>query len=187
VEQRPSAPDPVGETADTIASIRARADEDFDRHQRWIEVLISGVGRPRTLYLIALVVAAWVLYNTVGVRLGAPLIDAAPFFWLQGVLTLYAATIATSVLVRQNREAKHDAQRDHLELQVNMLAEQKTAKIIALLEELREDMPNVRNRVDREAEAMTHAIDAREVLDAFDEQQAVDGDRADINLRDYSK
>lgn len=156
-------------------------------------MLITAVGRPRSLYLIAITVAVWVTYNTIGVRLGARLLDPAPFFWLQGCLTLYAAIIATSVLVRQLREAKHDAQRDHLELQVNLLAEQKTAKIIALLEELREDMPNVRNRVDREAEAMTHAIDAREVLNAFADQQADDGDDPErapspaLDLRDYSK
>lgn len=152
--------------------------------------MINAIGRPRTLYIIAIVVGVWVAYNTIGVWLGAPMFDPAPFFWLQGAVSLYAAIIATSVLVRQNREAKHDAQRDHLELQVNLLAEQKTAKIIALLEELREDMPNVRNRVDREAEAMTHAIDAREVLNAFADQQADDGDdpdRATVDLASYSK
>lgn len=149
---------------ETTVAIRARARDDVDRHHRWIERAISSVGRPRTVYVILAVVVSWTLLNTLGPRL-----DPAPFFWLQGCVSLYAALIATAVLVRQNREAKHDAQRDHLELQVNLLAEQKAAKIIALLEELRADLPNVRNREDREAEAMTQAIDAHEVISALDD------------------
>jgi uncharacterized membrane protein len=48
-----------------------------------------------------------------------------------------------------------------------LLAEQKLAKLIALIEELRRDMPNVNNRVDSLAEAMTHAVDPNAVADAL--------------------
>lgn len=162
-----SRPDPIARTSETIAAIRARAEEDVDRHHRWIERAISEVGRPRTVYVILGVVACWIAFNA----LSPYRVDPAPFFWLQGCVALYAALIATSVLVRQNREARHDLERDQLELQVNLIAEQRTAKIIALLEELRADLPNVRDREDREADAMTRAIDPHEVLNAFDEER----------------
>ena len=42
-----------------------------------------------------------------------------------------------AVLVRQNRLARAEDDRAHLELQVNLLAEQKATHIIALLETLR--------------------------------------------------
>ncbi len=51
---------------------------------------------------------------------------------------------------------------------MSLLTEQRTAKIIDLLEELRRDMPSVRNRVDAEAEALTKVIDPQEVLTAFE-------------------
>jgi len=54
-------------------------------------------------------------------------------------------------------------------LQVSLLAEQRTAKIVALLEELRRDMPNVRNRVDLVAEAMQQAVPPTAVSSALDE------------------
>lgn len=41
----------------------------------------------------------------------------------------------------------------HLDLKVTLLTGQKAAKLIDLLEELRRDLPNVRNRHDPEAAA----------------------------------
>jgi uncharacterized membrane protein len=167
---RLSQPNPLEETLDTVAAMRERANADVDSHHRWIERVIEIVGRPAAVYVILIVVASWISYNTLGVSLGAPQLDAPPFFWLQGCACLYAALIATAVLVKQNREAVHDAQRDHLELQVNLISEQRTAKIIALLEELRADMPNVRDRVDKEANAMSRAIDPEEVINALEDE-----------------
>jgi uncharacterized membrane protein len=100
---------------------------------------------------------------------GIPEFDPAPYFWLQGMLGFGALLTATVVLIRQNRIAKLEEQRAHLDLKVTLLTEQKTAKIIDILEELRRDLPNVRNRVDAEAVAMTEPINADQVLAALDE------------------
>ena len=54
------------------------------------------------------------------------------------------------VLIKQNRLAE---QRAHLDLEVTLLTEQKAAKLIDLLEELRRDLSNVKNRDDPEAVA----------------------------------
>jgi uncharacterized membrane protein len=56
-----------------------------------------------------------------------------------------------------------------LDLHINLLSEQKVAKLISLLEELRRDMPNVANREDLVAEAMTHAVDPHAVATALKE------------------
>jgi uncharacterized membrane protein len=45
-------------------------------------------------------------------------------------------------------------------LELAMLGDQKTAKIIALLEELRRDHPEIVDRVDREAAEMSRATGA---------------------------
>jgi uncharacterized membrane protein len=59
----------------------------------------------------------------------------------------------------------------HLDLQVNLLTEEKTSKIIALLEELRRDMPDVRNKTDHEAEELSRHADAKAVLSAIEREQ----------------
>ena len=108
------------------------------------------------------------LYNGAASQRGWPEFDAPPFFWLQGFIGFYAAVVTTMVLAIQNRQSREAERRAHLELQVNLLAEQKAAKIIALLEELRRDLPNVANRVDPLANAMAKQVDPRAVLDAMD-------------------
>jgi uncharacterized membrane protein len=54
-------------------------------------------------------------------------------------------------------------------LEATLLTEQKTRKIIELLEELRRDSPGVRDRRDLEAEQMAAKTDPHEVLTAIEE------------------
>ena len=77
--------------------------------------------------------------------------------------------IATGVLVQQNRQDKLAEQRSHLTLQINLLTEQKIAKLIELMEELREDIPNIRDRHDWEAQIMQEATDPQVVLNILQE------------------
>ncbi|MGB8299016.1 MAG: hypothetical protein WCG85_26595 [Polyangia bacterium] len=60
-----------------------------------------------------------------------------------------------------------EEERSHLDLQVNLLAEHKVAKLIALVEELRRDLPMVRDRIDREADAMQEAVDPNAVIEVL--------------------
>ena len=71
---------------------------------------------------------------------------------------------ATLILITQNRQTQEAEQRSQLDLQVNLVAEQKIAKVIELLEELRRDLPTVRDRVDTKADAMARSVDAGAVL-----------------------
>lgn len=170
-QPRPSSeiPAEVHQQIETVASIRARSERDLSRHQRAIESFTARLGHPRTLYILLALVACWVTWN-VALRLGGhtpP--DPPPFYWLQGFLSLYAALVTTLVLTTQNRQTRHTEHRAYLELQVNLLAEQKAAKIIQLLEELRRDMPAVRDRVDEEAEKLKRAVNPKAVFSALQE------------------
>ena len=151
---------------DTIAALHAQTQKGVDSHQRLIEHVTRHVGRPHTIYMLFGVVALWATTNILADR-HAP--DPPPFFWLQGVIAVYAALVTTIVLTTQNRIQRHAEQRAYLDLQVNLIAEQKTAKLIALIEELRRDLPSVRNRPDAEAESMAHAVNPNEVLTALEE------------------
>jgi uncharacterized membrane protein len=69
--------------------------------------------------------------------------------------------------MRQNRQARIEDQRAHLDLQVNLLTEQKVTKLIHLLEELRLDLPMVKHRHDPEALSLRRRTDAIQVLSAL--------------------
>jgi uncharacterized membrane protein len=75
-----------------------------------------------------------------------------------------ALLMTTIVLITQNRQNKAAEQRRQLDLQVNLLVEQKVTKVISLLEELRRDSSVVKDRHDSEAEALQLSVDPHEVL-----------------------
>ena len=161
--------DLVSQNIDAIAALHAHAERGVSRYQRAIEGATALLGRPLFLYVIFAFVALWVAANLLAPRLHWTQWDTPPFNWLQGILSLAALLMTTVVLITQNRQGKLEARRAQLDLQVNLLAEQKIAKLIALVEELRRDLPNVQNRHDPEAEAMTEAADPHAVLSALEE------------------
>jgi uncharacterized membrane protein len=155
----------VVNTVQTVASLRSRAQRRVSRHQRAVELFTATLGRPRTIYAILILVFGWCGLNLI---LPHP-VDPPPFFWLQGGVGLAAMLTATLILITQNRQTQEAEQRSQLDLQVNLIAEQKIAKVIELLEELRRDLPIVRNRVDAAADAMTESVDATAVLAALEQ------------------
>jgi uncharacterized membrane protein len=163
------ASDNVNENVHALASLRAREEQGVSRHQRLIERLTAQLGRPHSFYLIVAFAAGWVAPNLLAPRLGARAVDPPPFTWLQGAIGLGALLMTAMILTTQNRQTRQAEQRSQLELQVNLLAEQKVAKLIALLEELRRDIPIVRNRVDQVADAMTEPVDPHAVLSALEQ------------------
>jgi uncharacterized membrane protein len=156
-------PNQVEDNIASIAELRARISRDASRHQRAVESIAQRLGRPFTIYALLVLAFGWIAYNLQAER---PL-DVPPFFWLQGAVALYAALITTLILVAQKRQREEAEQRGHLEFHINLLAEQKATKIIALLEELRRDLPNVRDRTDLVAEAMQEEVDPHAVHSAI--------------------
>ena len=167
-------PDHVSQNIDSILAFYRREEKKISDSQRLLERVAGFMGRPSYLACVLLFVALWLLANALSERLGIQPPDPPPFFWLQGVVSLGALLTTTVVLITQNREAKLEEQRLHLELQVNLLTEQKTTKIIRLLEELRHDLPMIEDRHDPEAAALQKPIDADGVLAALEERRDKD-------------
>ena len=71
------------------------------------------------------------------------------------------------ILVAQRHDDELATRRDQLTLEIAILSERKTAKIIALLEELIHNDPHQRNEPDELAQAMAQPSDPRAVLGAI--------------------
>ncbi len=152
-------PEHVGQKIQNIAELFAKDERRAGRHQLAIERITDLVGRPATAYVLACAVGAWMLGNAVAARLGLRALDPPPYSWLQCATCIAALLMTVAILTTQNRVAKLAQQRAQLDLQVNLVAEEKIAKLVALMEELRRDLPSVKNRKDSLAEAMTEAVD----------------------------
>lgn len=163
--------DPISQNIGTVLEFYTREEQKISGSQRVLEDIGSFVGRPLYVGSILLVVALWIFANVCAHEFGWVEFDPAPFSWLQGLVSLGALLTTTVVLIKQNRLAKLEELRAHLDLQVNLLTEQKTTKLIDLMEELRRDLPMVKDRHDPEAAALQQPTDPQQVLAAIGEMR----------------
>jgi uncharacterized membrane protein len=174
-------PEHVGHKIQTIAELFAKAERRVGRHQLAMERLTEVFGQPLTAYVLACVVVAWMLGNLLAPRFGIPAADPPPFAWLQCATCVAALLMTVAILTTQNRVARLAQQRAKLDLQVNLIAEEKIAKLVSLMEELRRDLPSVKDRRDSLADAMTEAVDLDAVageLGSIEDGKALPATRA---------
>ena len=164
----------INQNIEAVLDFYAREDRKMSFTQRLLERISCFIGEPIFLALILLFVLIWIAGNLLLLQYSALQFDPPPFHFLQGIIGLSALLTASIVLSNQNRLARLEEQRAHLDLKVNLLTEQKTAKMIDLLEELRIDLPNVKNRPDSEATELKHAMNPGQVLAALDERSEID-------------
>ena len=161
-------PDHARHGLESVAALHERTQQAVGRHHRVIEHATKQIGQPRVLYLIVGLSVLWILWNGLGRRFDLPIVDPSPFPLLQCAVSISALVLTTMVLTTQNRHARVSEARSHLDLQVSLLGEQRMAKIIELVEELRRDLPNVRNRVDPVANDMKNPVDPNKLVDAIE-------------------
>jgi uncharacterized membrane protein len=164
-------PASINENIEAIGDYYKREEQRTTRAQRLLERVAEAIGRPVFLALILLFVATWMLGNVLAPRIGVPAFDPPPFSALQGVVSLSALLITTILLIGQNRLAKLEQRRGELELQVNILTEQKTTTLIRLIEELRRDLPMVPDRHDADAATLQVPTDANQILSALEHKE----------------
>lgn len=167
-----SVSDAVKDNIDSVAAFYAREEAKISGSQSIIEKISDRFGSPVYFVGFVLFVIFWCGVNDYIKHRGMDPFDPAPFFWLQGICGLNSVLITIAVLIRQNRMSRLEASRAHLNLQVNLLAEQKATKLIQLMEELRRDLPNVRNRRDPEVDAMQLQTNHHAMLHAIEAQKA---------------
>lgn len=162
-------PDPIAETIETIVALHTKAEQDISPHQRWVEWMTRSFGRPTFLYSIVIIIAAWLLLGVSPAEWGISQFDPPPFEGLDKTLGIVSLVMTAGVLVRQSRQEHLAEQRAQLSLQLDLLMEQKIAKLIALVEELRRDLPDVHDRYDPQAEAMQNVVDPNTVLETLEQ------------------
>jgi uncharacterized membrane protein len=170
----PTENEQISQNIHAVLDFYTRENEKISYWQRLAERVSLVIGQPAFLGLILLLVVLWTLGDLSMWFLGLTEFDPPPFFWLQGIVGLAALLTTTVVLIRQNRLAQLEEQRAHLDLKVTLLTEQKAAKMIDLLEELRRDLPNVKNRLDPEAVVLQQSMNPDLVLAALDERAVPD-------------
>ena len=172
-ETDPPAPAPlsdhISQNIEGVVALQRREWDATSASQRRFERVSRFVGRPAYLTGVLLFTVAWMAFNLGCARFGLTPFDPPPFQWLEMLVSFVALVTTTVVLIAQNRQTRFEQQRAHLDLQVNLLTEQKVTKVIHLLEELRRDLPMVKDRHDPQAAGMQERADTAQLASALDQ------------------
>jgi uncharacterized membrane protein len=136
-----------------------------------IERVSAFFGSPAYFASAVAFILLWALANGWAAHIGSHPIDAPPFFWLQGLVSSNALLLTVAVLIRQNRMSKVAEHHSHLDLQINLLSEQKVTKILQIVDELQRDLTALRGRPDAEVAEMTKPADAHALMHAIKQKQ----------------
>lgn len=163
----PILPAHLEQTVQSIAKIHAEHTKSATGLERIVARVTGVIAQSRFVYALSLVTSSWIILNIVMISIGYKPIDPPPFNWLQGAVSLFALYVTVLILTVQRRDDRLASSREQLTLELSIVAEQKIAKVIQLLEEMRRDDPFLRNRHDPEASEMSNTADPEAVLDAL--------------------
>jgi uncharacterized membrane protein len=160
----PHSADRIGETINAIAQLHAEYRERATASQRAAEWLTSILSNPVTAGVALLAVISWIAASLVVFRLGYRPWDPPPFSGLVAVLSIVSFFMVIMILATQRNDDRLAFYREQLILELVVSTEQKTTKVIQLLEEFRRDVPAMKDRIDHEANEMARPADPAAIL-----------------------
>lgn len=137
------------------------AEQAVHRSRSLSEVVFELVGGfIGTLRFIVVQVLGVVLWVAINAGLAPPLrpFDSFPFPILSLILTSEAVLVAAFVLMKQNRMSKIADRRAHLDLQINLMTERETTKIIGMLLEIGKRLDIQHKVLDEESRQLSRLL-----------------------------
>jgi uncharacterized membrane protein len=127
--------------------------------ERLADTVTAWVGSWTFLILQSVLLTLWIAINVIAWRLRW---DPFPFILLNLLLSFQAAYATPIILMSQNRQSRLNDRRNHLDLQIDMLAEQENTEQLRLLRLLCE---KAGIRLDpKETEALEEATRPEEIV-----------------------
>jgi uncharacterized membrane protein len=160
-------PSSARENLQLLDTFKDREEEQISGVRLAIERISAFFGSPAYFAFAIVFIVVWVTLNSYGAQHGWQHVDAPPFFWLQGIVSSNALLLTVAVLIRQNRMADVAEHRSHLDLQINLLSEQKVTKILQLVDELQRDLTALRGGPDSQVQEMSKPADAHALMHAI--------------------
>lgn len=112
---------------DTVIELEEQSRRDRNLADRLSDAIATFVGSISFVALHLVWFAVWVFLNAGMIRF-----DPYPFALLCMIVSLEGVVLSTFVLIKQNRMSQRSDQRNHLDLQINLLAEKEITKVLQL-------------------------------------------------------
>ena len=158
-------PEHIQQAVHSIARLHVAHHQGATPLQRTFRTSTSLLARPEFITMVTIGIAGWITYNVLASAFSSPVLDPPPFNGLSMAFSLASFYIVILIYTTQHRDDELAELREQLTLELALLNEQKTAKVIQLLEEFRRDMPLVPNRTDKQADVMAQPVDPERVFE----------------------
>jgi uncharacterized membrane protein len=130
-EQARSLESPAAHNIRAIVEVERQAAERGSIAERIGQAISDAVGTLQFVILQSVLMAGWIAWNWLAPRQWR--FDPYPYGLLTFIVSLEGVFIATFVLIAQNRMSRQSDERDHLNLQISLLAEQEMTLMLRLL------------------------------------------------------
>ena len=174
VEKSASSKRPSGILAKKNVRAIARLENEA-LHQRSLTDRVSDritrfAGSSVFIFLHTVWFTVWIILNLGRVH-GVHPFDPYPFTFLTMVVSLEAIFLSIFVLISQNRMAHQADRRAHLDLQINLLAEQENTMMLRMLERLCEQQGIRTESVNEEIQALFQTTDLHALMQELEKQR----------------
>jgi uncharacterized membrane protein len=157
----------IEDAVSDIAKVHLEHRRSAGRLQRLVDAITAMLGRPVSIAIIAFLIAGWIIFNCFAESVGFRALDPPPFQFLSVAVSMTALFMAAMILTTQRRETELADRREQLTLELAILSDRRTAKLIQLVENIRRDHPELSDAVDEEALAMSSHTNVQDVLNAL--------------------
>ena len=114
-----------------IAAIEEQQKAERTSGEKIAEVIAAFCGSMTFVWVHVVWFGGWIILNSL---FDSTRFDPFPFTFLTLVVSLEAIFLSTFILISQNHETRLTERRNHLDLQINMLAERENTKTLELLQ-----------------------------------------------------
>jgi uncharacterized membrane protein len=165
-ETNPELGEPSARNIEAIAALERAALRERSAFDRFSEVVTNGAGSATFLAIHAAWFVIWIAVN----EMRQPAFDPFPFNFLMLIVALEAIFLTGMVLMAQNRMTRQADKRAHLDLQVNLLAEQELTAMLQMLHALCQQSGVTITARDTRVEQLLKETDIHTIATALDQK-----------------
>ena len=160
--------DPAADNIRAIVDLERKALAEARWSDRISDAISAFAGSLRFVLCHVALFTGWAAWNA----LASPSLrfDPYPYGLLTFIVSLEGVLVATFVLIKQNRMAAQSDQRDHLNLQVDLLAEQEMTVVLRMLRRISERLGVDSEGADARTEKLTEETNVYELVQTLEKE-----------------
>jgi len=162
----PTAPEPTTRNIEAIAALEREALHERSTIDRLSDAVTAAAGSAGFIIAHVAFFTVWITLNVTG----RVTFDPYPFNFLVLMVSLEAIFLTSIVLMTQNRMTRQADKRAHLDLQVNLLAEQELTAILQMLQALCQRAGVEVTIRDARVEQLVQQTDIHQLANALDRE-----------------